>query len=128
MLRFICHMGQSLFPEILCSCVVFNDRRCQESLFRIQSLRNLFLVEKSYGLPLVRTLQEFKSKLNECHVFCSSRLSAGTKDLQKLQENQNEYVVITTWIINIEKRLKELKDDTSGDDEALKRRRVIIVV
>jgi hypothetical protein len=37
-------------------------------------------------------------------------------------------VVIITWIINNEKRLKELKDDTSGNDEALKRRRIIILV
>ena len=60
-----------------------------------------------------------------CYAF---RLSTGKKDLQKLEENYKEYTVITTWIISNEKRLKELKDDTSGGDEGLKRRRVIILV
>jgi hypothetical protein len=60
--------------------------------------------------------------------FCYFRLNSGKKDLQKLEDNQRQYVVITTWITTIEKRLQELKDDTSSDDEALKKRRVIILV
>jgi hypothetical protein len=60
--------------------------------------------------------------------FLFFRLNSGKKDLQKLEDNQREYVVITTWITTIEKRLQELKDDTSSDDEALKKRRVIILV
>ena len=56
------------------------------------------------------------------------RLNTGKKDLQILESNQKEYVVIITWIIENEKRLKELQDDTSGDDEALKKRRIVVLV
>ncbi|XP_028414728.1 nuclear anchorage protein 1-like isoform X2 [Dendronephthya gigantea] len=55
------------------------------------------------------------------------RLTTGKKDLKQLEDNRVEYDVITTWIIKNEKRLQELKDDTSGDEEALKRRRVVIL-
>jgi hypothetical protein len=60
--------------------------------------------------------------------FLLFRLNSDKKDLKKLEDNQREYVSITTWITTIEKRLQELKDDTSSDDEALKKRRVIILV
>ena len=36
--------------------------------------------------------------------------------------------MVITWIIKSEKRLKELQGDTSGDDEALKKRRIVILV
>lgn len=55
-------------------------------------------------------------------------VESGKQDLQEFVECREEYVVIITWIINQEKRLLELRDDQSGDDEALRKRRILIEV
>ncbi|CAB4006965.1 dystonin-like isoform X1, partial [Paramuricea clavata] len=106
----------------------------QESVDDVLSHGNLVvnknLVPEQHLDKIKEDLKDYRERWNELlkkaeHV--QERLNSGKKDLQKLEDNQREYVVITTWITTIEKRLQELKDDTSSDDEALKKRRVIIL-
>lgn len=77
--------------------------------------------------PVVQHLPNF-DYLSRLSLLACFSVESGEKDTQELVKYREEYDVIITWIINNEKRLQELKDDDSGDDETLRNRRLIIEV
>ena len=56
------------------------------------------------------------------------RVEAGKEDLKEFTDNKQEYEEIVTWITILEERLRDMKDDQSGDDDSLRQRQIIITV
>ena len=50
------------------------------------------------------------------------------KAVEEFEKTQQEYQVIIPCINTAEKRIQDLKNDKSGDDEALRKRRILIQV
>ena len=53
-------------------------------------------------------------------MFLLSSVDSGEKDSKELKEYRVQYDVITTWIIENEKRLEDLKDFESKDPDDLR--------